>query len=78
METYFEMGIEKKLNCGTYAHFSIIDPQDPHRLKYAPLLQKIAQDAACDPSILELSVKESRAIGSFIGLAVCDALGAST
>lgn len=41
MDTYFNTAIHNKLSQSTYNTFSVIDPNDPDRIKYAAILKDI-------------------------------------
>lgn len=43
MDTYFNTAIHNKLSQSTYNTFSVIDPNDPDRIKYAAILKDIFQ-----------------------------------
>lgn len=57
---------------------SIISLNDQDRLKFSKIFKDMVKSKVLNPQKLGLDVKTSRAIATFLGLAIGDALGAST
>jgi hypothetical protein len=60
-------------------NFSIIDEKDADRVRFSAIFQKMREGKDYDPALLGIGdVEVERCIASLLGLAICDALGAST
>lgn len=76
---YFSSPIGSKLNEASYNVFSIIEPLDEDRLHFAHFFKQIYETPDnLDVKLLGLDTKLERGVACFLGLAICDALGAST
>jgi hypothetical protein len=83
MEEYFSRPVSEVIRSSDYNLFSIIDKNDKDRLHFAPLLHKLLFESESEgkkysKNMLNIDIKTERAIASLLGLAICDAFGAST
>ena len=78
MEFYFKNQIYGKIRHDFLNTYSIVPKDHPDRLKFADILSAMQKNGNFNPSSLGLSLKESRGTAAVLGMAVSDALGAST
>jgi hypothetical protein len=79
MHYYFSKGLYKNLRSDVFSEYvSLPARDDPDRLKFAAIFQQMSHQADYSPAPLQLSLRESRGIAAVMGMAICDALGAST
>lgn len=59
--------------------YSIISEKDSDRIRFSGIFQKMKEEKDYDPVLLGIEdVEVRRCVASLLGLAICDALGAST
>ena len=78
MEFYFKFQIYHKTKSDFLNRYSVIPKSHPDRLKFTDILQAMRKEGNFDPALLGLTLAESRGTGAVLGMAVTDALGAST
>ena len=75
---YFDEKLSKKLQDGEFNTHSLIPQTDPDRLKFSSVFEKMKSDQVFNAKLLNLGLKQSRGVAAVMGMAIADALGAST
>lgn len=79
MDYYFSKQLHRHLHGDFYNKYLVLpDKNDEDRVKFSAIFKKMEEDKNFSPTVLNLSLRESRGIGAVMGMAVCDALGSST
>lgn len=80
MDEYFNSprNYNRRLPYGHYNTFSVIDAQDPDRLRFAEVFAQMKAKADYRAELFGLDQETSRAVAVLVGLGVADAFGAST
>ena len=78
MEFYFQHQVYHKIRSDFFNVYSIIPQDHEDRVRFTGIFKKMTEEEKFDPSLLSLNPKESRAVAAVLGMAVVDALGAST
>ena len=78
MDFYFKHQIYAKVRHDFHNAYSVIPEDHPDRLRYRDIFTSMLQDNKYDPASLGLTLTESRGVAAVLGMAVADALGAST
>lgn len=78
VEFYFKHQVYRKIRYDFLNQYSVVPIDHPERLRLSPLLAQLTHEAKFDPTLLAIPTPESRATAAVLGMAVADALGAST
>lgn len=78
LELYFTSGSKAKLKESTYNKHSIISGNDPDRGHYASIFKQMRDKNTYEAKTLGFDSALSRGVGAVMGMAIADALGAST
>jgi ADP-ribosyl-[dinitrogen reductase] hydrolase len=78
LDFYFKQQVYRKVRYDFLNVYSVVPQDHPERLRLSPLLSQITHEAKFDPVPLAIPTAESRALAAVLGMAVADALGAST
>jgi hypothetical protein len=78
MDFYFKRQVYAKVRPDFLNTYSLIPSDHPDRTRFSAILTTMLANKNFDPAPLGLSVAEGRGTAAVLGMAVADALGAST
>lgn len=78
MDFYFSKQIHHTVSSGFFCVHSIISKEDEDRLRFSQFFKEMQEKGPIDVKQLGFESKKSRGIAAIMGMAIGDALGAST